>query len=254
MEERLIKNINFNGLTLYVGSYENISICITNICKLTPDTFIFAHINVYNYFQLKKYFERDNELNDNCYLFFDGIGMSIGNYLVTKKWISGINGTDLFPILMKYLNNMNMAIYLLGSKEDVVKKASEKIKERFPSVKINGYSNGYFSSEDEQNVVATIKKSCSDLLIIGMGFPLQEKFAFRNKESLGVKCIWTVGGLFDFISESKPRAPKILRRLKFEWLFRFTLEPRRMFFRYTIVLIWFFFHVIKLNATKLIKP
>jgi exopolysaccharide biosynthesis WecB/TagA/CpsF family protein len=50
--------------------------------------------------------------------------------------------------------------------------------------------------------------------------------------------IWTAGGLFDFVSGAKPRAPRWLRRLRLEWLYRLGLEPRRMWRRNTIPPLW----------------
>lgn len=44
----------------------------------------------------------------------------------------------------------------------------------------------------------------------------------------------TVGGLFDFASDQKPRAPLALRELGLEWAFRLAVEPRRLAHRYLV--------------------
>ncbi len=71
-----------------------------------------------------------------------------------------------------------------------------------------------------------------------MGFPLQEKFVFKYRDKLNVSLIWNLGGLFDFLSGLKPRAPAIIRRMRFEWLYRFVKEPIRMFHRNTVSAVW----------------
>jgi hypothetical protein len=43
-----------------------------------------------------------------------------------------------------------------------------------------------------------------------------------------------VGAAFDFHSGNKRAAPRVIKRLGFEWLFRFALEPRRLWRRYLI--------------------
>jgi len=54
-----------------------------------------------------------------------------------------------------------------------------------------------------------------------------------------------VGALFDFWAGDKPRAPKLVQRLRLEWLYRLALEPRRLFRRYTVDMVTFFMHCYK---------
>ena len=43
-----------------------------------------------------------------------------------------------------------------------------------------------------------------------------------------------VGAAFDFVAETKPRAPLWMQRSGFEWLFRLMTEPRRLARRYLV--------------------
>ena len=55
----------------------------------------------------------------------------------------------------------------------------------------------------------------------------------RNLDKLaGVGIVKTAGGLFDFISLVKPRAPRWMQRVGLEWAYRLWNEPRRLFVRY----------------------
>ena len=44
--------------------------------------------------------------------------------------------------------------------------------------------------------------------------------------------IKTAGGLFDHLAGKTRRAPTLVQRLGFEWLWRLLMEPRRLFWRY----------------------
>ena len=72
-----------------------------------------------------------------------------------------------------------------------------------------------------------------DVLWVSLGVPLEQAFCNRHKEALsGVGIIKTSGGLFDFLSGAKTRAPAWVQKLGFEWLYRLLLEPRRLLGRY----------------------
>jgi len=63
---------------------------------------------------------------------------------------------------------------------------------------------------------------------------MQEKWLFNNLESTSATLGFGVGALFDFMSNKVSRAPKIIRILNLEWLYRLCLEPKRMWKRYII--------------------
>ncbi len=83
-------------------------------------------------------------------------------------------------------------------------------------------------------VVAQINRAKPDLLLVGMGNPLQEEWIDRHFAALRVPVCVGVGGLFDFWADNVSRAPRWLRRLGHEWLWRFWQEPRRMARRYLL--------------------
>src|SRR5439155_10617153 len=87
---------------------------------------------------------------------------------------------------------------------------------------------------DDAAAVAAVNAARPDLLLVALSNPLQERWLARHTPALDVKVAMGVGALFDFMSGSVPRAPRLLRTLRLEWLFRLLLEPRRMFRRYVI--------------------
>ena len=72
------------------------------------------------------------------------------------------------------------------------------------------------------------------LVLVGMGSPRQELWAWKYLSNHPDLIVVTVGGLFDFISGVVPRATVIWRELGLEWLYRLTREPRRLARRYLL--------------------
>ena len=129
-------------------------------------------------------------------------------------------------------------IFLLGGKEDVLKKATENIKQRAPKLQlVDSYSPpfGFENDEKELEVVnEKIKKSGANILIVFLGCPKQEKFIAKNKDKYQVSISITMGGCVDFMAGGVKRAPEWMQRAGFEWFYRFLQEPGRMWKRYFV--------------------
>jgi N-acetylglucosaminyldiphosphoundecaprenol N-acetyl-beta-D-mannosaminyltransferase len=143
--------------------------------------------------------------------------------------------TDLFPLVARLAADSGATFYLLGASEEVSREAAQRALAANPRLKIIGRRNGYFSREEEPAIVAEIARLAPDILWVALGAPLEQQFCVRNLSALrGVGIVKTSGGLFDFLALIKPRAPRWMQRLGFEWLFRMMIEPRRLFLRYLI--------------------
>lgn len=241
-----IKQLNINTCLLLSCDYPTaVELMIDSINK--KEKHIFSHLNLYNYYLVDKYNLLKEELSEKIKLFFEGIGLKTFFFLMGKGSNKDINGTDLQPVLFKKLSHDGLSVFLIGANSTVIEKAFKNIKTINPQLIINGIQHGYIQVDEESGVVKRINDSDADLLIIGMGTFKEFQFINRNYELLNVKAIWNVGGLFDFISGSKPRAPKIFRIIRLEWLFRLLIEPRQKFIRIFYVPFWFIFHLIKVK-------
>ncbi len=129
-------------------------------------------------------------------------------------------------------------VFLFGGKEDVLDKATENIKKKYPTLKIvDSYSPPFgFENNDEQlaEAVRRIKESGADILIVFLGCPKQEKFIANNKDKYQIPISITMGGCVDFIAGGVSRAPQWMQNAGLEWFYRFLQEPKRMFRRYFI--------------------
>jgi exopolysaccharide biosynthesis WecB/TagA/CpsF family protein len=143
--------------------------------------------------------------------------------------------SDLFPAVAPLAARMGVTFYLLGGNEAANRAAVENAIADYPGLRIVGRRNGYFSPAEEPAIIDEIAQLAPDILWIGLGVPLEQQFCARNLAKLrGVGIVKTSGGLFDFLALAKPRAPRWVQRLGFEWLFRMMAEPRRLALRYLI--------------------
>ncbi|MEC9489350.1 MAG: WecB/TagA/CpsF family glycosyltransferase, partial [Halanaerobiales bacterium] len=106
----------------------------------------------------------------------DGAGVILASKLMGQKLPERVAGFDLITELFAQLENEDCSFYFLGSKPGIVDKAAAELKKRHPNLNIAGYHHGYLDKELQQNVTAEINEKSIDLLLVGMGVPLQERF------------------------------------------------------------------------------
>ncbi|MBW1699636.1 MAG: WecB/TagA/CpsF family glycosyltransferase [Deltaproteobacteria bacterium] len=161
-----------------------------------------------------------------------------------------VNGTDLMEKLIEVSDKRGFSIYLFGAEQNVVEKCVEKIKQKYPNIRIAGYRNGYFCDDEINGIICDINESSSDILFIGLPTPKKEFFAYDNRTKLKVPIVQGVGGSFDVLAGSVNRAPKWMQNYGLEWLYRILQEPRRLFWRYlstNIKFLWIYFKQILFN-------
>jgi N-acetylglucosaminyldiphosphoundecaprenol N-acetyl-beta-D-mannosaminyltransferase len=128
--------------------------------------------------------------------------------------------------------------YFVGGADNAVAAAiRENLQSSFPGIAIVGFEVPPFRPyEDEEfdELVSSIKASDADVVWVGLGAPKQEVLSHRLRTASAAPAIVTIGATFDFVAGTKPRAPRLLRALGLEWLFRVTLEPRRLWRRYLL--------------------
>ncbi len=156
-------------------------------------------------------------LNNGDLLIPDGYGIVLLSKIKNK-----IPGVDFLLSICKIAEKRNLSIFLLGGEGDTAKKTSIKLKEKFPKIKIAGFS------QDQNSCYNLIKNTAPDILFVALGAPKQEFWIHENISKFpNIKIAMGVGGAFDMISEKKKRAPYFLRKINLEWLWRFFLEPKK---------------------------
>jgi len=156
----------------------------------------------------------------------DGIGVVKGAKMLDIEMEETITGVELCSKLFEYLNEMKKTLCLFGAKKEVVEKLRDVINEKYPNIGVVGVYDGYI--EDKQAVMEDIKGLKPDVTLVALGIPKQELLIYNNLNDFDKGIFIGVGGSFDVLSGMKKRAPKIFIKLKLEWLYRITREPKRL--------------------------
>jgi exopolysaccharide biosynthesis WecB/TagA/CpsF family protein len=165
----------------------------------------------------------------------DGLGVDLASrWTVGRAFSENLNGTDFVPHCLNSSRH-SLRIFLLGSTADVAESAAKRIVERWPRHTIAGTRHGFFANaEDESEAAAMIRASRADLVLVGMGNPLQELWIANHGAQTGAPVLLGVGAFLDFTSGRIQRAPQWVRDLRCEWIWRFVREPRRLWRRYLL--------------------
>ena len=155
----------------------------------------------------------------------DGAGVVLGAKILGTPLKEKVAGIDFAHGLMDRYKDTDKTFYFLGSKPGVAETAAEKMREKYPGLKICGTADGYF--KDEGPVVAAINEKKPDVLFVCLGAPKQEKFMFSHKDELQVGLMMGLGGSLDGFAGNVKRAPKWMIRMNLEWLYRLMKEPKR---------------------------
>lgn len=153
--------------------------------------------------------------------------------LQNKSWLAQIlpqrmAGLDQTLPLLQEANKRQLKVGVLGGPKDSARTLAE-ISGRYKKIKWQVWS-GYFAENEQEELVEQINQQKLDILFCAMGFPKQEKFIIKYKNSLGAKVIIGEGGSFDYdqMGGKIRRAPKLVRNLGLEWLWRLVRQPARL--------------------------
>lgn len=177
-----------------------------------------------------------NLLNRADLVIPDGIGLIYGSKIKKKPLKERVTGFDTSMKLLEIADENSYSIFLLGGKDGISKIASEKIQKDYPNIRIAGYQHGYFKgshinlidSEEEIKILHTINEANPDIIFVGLGFPMQEKWIDANRNRLNGRVIIGNGGVIDILAGTVNRAPKIYQDLGLEWFYRLIKNPSRI--------------------------
>lgn len=139
-----------------------------------------------------------------------------------------VSGVDLAEKLIARSADKGYRVYFLGAAPGVAEQAAEKMRLKFPGCNIVGARHGFFPAESDSVVAVEVAEFKPDVLLVAMGIPRQEKFIAKTREIIKAKVAIGVGGTFDVLSGNIKRAPKVIQKLKLEWLWRLIKDPKKI--------------------------
>lgn len=141
--------------------------------------------------------------------------------------------TDLFHVVARKAQAAGLTFYMFGADEAENEAAVANAQRMYPDLTIVGHSHGYLRGDALRAKVDEINALAPDYLWVALGVPYEQAFVEEFTPRLSnVGVIKTSGGLFNFLSGSRARAPQWMQNVGLEWAWRIWLEPRRLFWRY----------------------
>lgn len=169
---------------------------------------------------------RNAVLDENTIVIPDGVGILKGAKLLKYDIKETILGVDVANKLIELADKYHKRIFLFGAKREVLDLLQKFIHDKYSKCEIVGCVDGYV--EDKDLVFEEMRKVNPDIVLVAIGIPKQEILIHKHLNEFDKGIFVGVGGSFDVISGYKKRAPKIFIKLKLEWLYRITKEPKRL--------------------------
>ena len=188
-----------------------------------PRTIYYAHSKSLNEAYQDETFCR--LLNRAALTYSDGISaVWAGKYLSGLPYTK-ITGADWIYDYARMAAQQGIRTYLLGSRPGIARRAAQILEERFPGLRIVGTCDGFFQEQSEAQALLDIARTHPQVVFVGMGSPLQEKWIAVHRDKIQAPVCWVVGALFDFVTGEEQRVPTWMNKLALEWLWRFIFDP-----------------------------
>jgi len=160
----------------------------------------------------------------------DGFGLICASIFLYgfKKRLLRMTGVEFVHMLAGLCAQAGKKIYLIGAEQGIAEKAAHALQKKFPSLTIVGAEEG-MPCDDISRLIQRIQSAQADVLLVAFGAPKQDLWIAEYKEQLKhVKIAVGVGGTFDYLAGIVPYAPRFIRILGLEWLFRLITQPHRL--------------------------
>ena len=199
---------------------------------------ILAYVNVHavNLSREKSWFK--DFLNNADVTYCDGYGIKLGAKILGGDIPQRYTPPDWFPQLASVCAQEGHSLYFLGAREGIAHKAAKELKKIYPGLKIVSTHHGYFNkaqgSTENNTVIKSINAARPDILVIGFGMPLQERWLVDNWHRIDAWVALPVGAMFDYLAGEITRVPRWFTDHGFEWLGRLFVEPKRLWKRYLV--------------------
>jgi N-acetylglucosaminyldiphosphoundecaprenol N-acetyl-beta-D-mannosaminyltransferase len=179
-----------------------------------------------------------DSLNGADVVFCDGAGVMLAARMLGGRIPARITYAAWIWRLADFAAAEGFSLYFLGARPGVAQEAARRLRERYPGLRIVGIRHGYFDhsagSAENEAILEEINAAAPDILLVGLGMPLQEVWLTQNRQRLDAGVALSGGAAFDYASRRVRRGPRLLTESGLEWLARLVQEPRRLWRRYLL--------------------
>lgn len=177
----------------------------------------------------------------------DGTGIILACRLLGIKYGERFAGVDLMKEMLALAGKLCLRVVLIGGKNNLANSIANCYQKKYPQAEFYGLEGIKKikdpQKEEEDKIFYIVSHFKPHLVFVAFGSPFQELWIDRYKDKFKNTMVMGVGGAFDFLAKKIPRAPKILRLLGLEWLFRLIIQPWR--WRRQLRLVKFIFLVLR---------
>jgi len=170
----------------------------------------------------------------------DGIGLKFAGFLIGKNF-KRLTGADLTLDILKKAENTGEKVGILNSYNGLSSSNDIKnaLNKKYPRLE-------FFVSDYKNELNSDIIRFKPDILFVNFGAIKQEKFIYHNRDRFdNLKLAIGVGGAFDFLTGKIKRAPKFMRNLGIEWMWRLIKQPKKRIKRIWNAVFVFSFKIFK---------
>ena len=207
--------------------------------KPQQSTIFYLNIHVAN--MAKSHPRLKSILKEADVIYCDGVGIVVAARMLGQHIPTRLTAADWVLEMLERFSAHDLTVFLLGGAPGIAERACQVVEAHIPHHTVIGHHHGFIMEDAhlERNAIDTINRVRPDILIVGCGVPLQEYWIDAHRQELDVPVLYSVGALMDFISGNVARCPQWMADMGFDWLYRFLLEPRRLFGRYVVGNPWF---------------
>jgi len=220
-------------------------------CEITQ---LVTFVNPFSY---SVFLDNSELLKNFDALFVDGSLLVLMNNIFCRTKVKRLSFdfTSIASDVFNHCQDKDLSIAFIGASEDELPMALSNILLLHPELHISYSRNGYFNNEkDYQKCINNLMESKSDIVVIGMGSPLQEKFSVMLKNAnTDISCVFTCGGFLTQTAISCEYYHPIIKKLGLRWLQRAIMHDfvrDRLIKHYPVFVVKYIYNHVKLLFIK----
>ena len=235
-----MKNIDFLNIKIQVTTQQELLRNLKKGALITP--------NVDHLVKLQKDEDFYKVYQQTEWVVCDSKILYLMSKLLKEPLPEAIPGSSFFTAYYMYhKDDPNCKIFLLGAAEGIAEKARQNINKKVGrEIVVGAHSPSYGFEKNEkecEELVKIVNASGANVLLVGVGAPKQEKWIMKYRDRMpNVDVFMALGATIDFEAGTLKRAPKVWQKCGMEWLYRTLKEPKRLFKRYFVDDMQFFYY------------
>jgi N-acetylglucosaminyldiphosphoundecaprenol N-acetyl-beta-D-mannosaminyltransferase len=153
------------------------------------------------------------------------------------KGIRGVRrtpGAEIMKTWLELADERGYSSYFYGDTEQTLAALKSNVLAAYPRHRVAGICSPPFrivSEHEDREIVSRINDTKPDIVWVGLGLPKQDVWAFEHKDRLQARAVIGVGAAFGFLAGTIRRCPDWIGNHGLEWLYRFLMEPGKLWRR-----------------------